>query len=231
MLDVNGKPVVYEVALISNRSGYHPDEQAWAIVAPHWLHRDFCVPEECVQRVTLWLAPGANPDVVADFGKTRMKPLPGGQLFARTGANYSAYHQYDITRDFRLFDILLLLMLLLAGVGLLNGMTIAALGRNREFGVLRALGMSPGALRAAFLLEGALVAILAAGLALLLCPPMVRVLIAGLNHVAGTQAPAELPVPWMIATPFIAVLVGVLAAVVPALQSQRHDPAEAVRYE
>ena len=53
-----------------------------------------------------------------------------------------------------LFDVLLLLILVLVGIGLVNTMTIAAVGRAREIGVLRALGLADRSLRQTFLVEG-----------------------------------------------------------------------------
>jgi ABC-type antimicrobial peptide transport system permease subunit len=123
------------------------------------------------------------------------------------------------------------LILGLAGTGLLNGMTIAALGRARELGVLRALGVDRRSLHQSFVLEGLCVGALAALLALALCAPMAHVLVGGLNRVAALAAPVVLPVPWMIAVPAIALGVGVLAALLPAARASAQDPAEAVRYE
>lgn len=225
--DRNRNPVAYEVVAVSDRSGFQPDERAWAVTAPRWLRQDFCVPEACVARIALQLQPGANPDAILDQA-ARLLP---GVVRKKTGAWIREYFVRDVTRDFVLFDVLLLLILVLAGVGLMNGMAIAAIGRSRELGVLRALGLGPRALVRAFLLEGGIVGVLAAALAVGLCLPMVRILVAGLNRVAGLRAPAELPWFWIAAVPAIALVVGVLAAVVPALRSLRQDPAEAVRYE
>jgi ABC-type antimicrobial peptide transport system permease subunit len=122
-------------------------------------------------------------------------------------------------------------MLVLAGVGLLNGMTIAALGRGRELGVLRALGMGRGALGGSFLLEGVLVALLASVLSLLLALPMAWVLVRGMNRVAALDAPVTLPYTWFWVVPAAALLTGLLAAIVPARRALRQSPSESVRYE
>ncbi|HLQ38927.1 MAG TPA: FtsX-like permease family protein, partial [Planctomycetota bacterium] len=227
LADRNGMPVSYEVLLVSDRSGYQPSERAWAITSPYWLQHDFCIPPACVGRITLRLQPGADPGVVL----ARADQALPGRTGKRRGDYIREFHLFDVTRDFMLFDLLLLLILLLAGIGLVNGMTIAALGRIREFGVLRALGVGAATLRGIFLLEGALVALLAAGMALLLCLPMAKLLIAGLNKVAGLHAPVELPVKWMWATPGIALLVGLLAAVLPGLRAVAQSPATSVRCE
>ena len=150
---------------------------------------------------------------------------------SKRGEEISDYLRRDVGKDFRLFDLLLLLMLVLAGVGLLNGMTIAALGRVRELGVLRALGTRRSAMFGSFLLEGAIVAALASLLSLLLAVPMAWVLVLGMNHVAKLEAPVTLPYGWFAAVPVAALLTSLGAAVVPAMRALRQSPAESVRYE
>ena len=127
--------------------------------------------------------------------------------------------------------LLLFLMMVLAGVGLLNGMTIAALGRARELGVLRALGIKRSALGASFLIEGAIVAALASLLSLSLSWPLATVLILGMTSVAQLNAPVQLPWLWMGIVPVAAFTTAILAALLPASRALRQSPSESVRYE
>jgi putative ABC transport system permease protein len=225
--DRNGEPVTYEVLLVSDRSGFQPSERGFAVAAPHWLQHDFCVPAACVERITVRLRPGADADAV---GERCRQLLPGTQKL-RSGAFIRGYLARDVVRDFRLFDLLVLLILLLAVTSLLNGMTIASLGRSRETGVLRALGVGKATVRGSSLIEGAIAGALSAALALLLAVPMARVLISGLNRVAGLDAPLTLPWDWFAATPAIAVGTGLLAAILPGMRAAALNPAASVRYE
>ena len=113
----------------------------------------------------------------------------------------------------------------------MNGMTIAMLGRVRELGVLRALGITKQALGGSFLLEGAVVAALASLLSIGLAVPMASVLVLGMNHVAKLDAPIVLPWEWFLAVPAAAFATAVLAAIVPAMRALRQSPSESVRYE
>lgn len=225
--DKNGVPVSYEVLLVDDRAGFDGDERAFAIASPHWLVHDFCVPERCVELLTLRLYPGADTDAIAAAARSM---LPG-PVKSKTGAEIRDYLLRDVGRDFKLFDLLLLLMLILAGVGLLNGMTIAALGRARELGVLRALGISRPALGGSFLLEGIVVAALASLIALGLVVPMAWLLVLGMNHVAKLDAPVTLPQKWFVLAPLAALVTAAAAALVPAVRALRQSPAESVRYE
>ena len=227
LLDRNQIPVAYQVLHISDASGFDGDERAFAVAAPHWLRRDFCIVDTCVENVALHLAEGADPSAVTAAARALLPYVPT----SKTGEGIHAYLRRDVDRDFVLFDLLLLLMLVLAGVGLLNGMTIAALGRMRELGVLRALGLSRAALGGSFLLEGAIVAAMASLLTIGLSVPMAYVLVLGMNQVAALDAPVQLPYVWFAVVPVAALLTGVLAAVVPARRALRQSPAESVRYE
>lgn len=227
MRDKNGTPVSYEVLLVDDRAGFDSDERAFAITSPHWLRRDFCIGDLCVTLVTLRLDPGSNTNVVRASAEVMLPNLYRN----KTGDSVRDYMRRDVTRDFMLFDLLLFLMMVLAGVGLLNGMTIAALGRARELGVLRALGIKRSALGASFLIEGAIVAALASLLSLSLSWPLATVLILGMNSVAQLNAPVQLPWLWMGIVPVAAFTTAILAALLPASRALRQSPSESVRYE
>ncbi len=225
--DRNGVPVSYEVLTLDDRSGFDSDERAFAICSPHWLRQDFCITETCVDLLTVHLQKNADAGAINAAARNI---LPGLTKF-ETGADIRAYLTRDVDKDFRLFDLLLAMMMVLAGVGLLNGMTIAMLGRVRELGVLRALGITRPALGGSFLLEGAVVAALASLLSIGLAIPMAGVLVFGMNQVARLDAPLVLPWKWFLVVPVAAFVTSVLAAVVPAVRALRQSPSESVRYE
>ena len=225
--DKNGTPVSYEVLLVDDRAGFDSDERAFAITSPHWLRRDFCIGDQCVELVTLRLKPSANEEIVRAAAKATFPNLRRN----KTGESVRQYMRRDVGRDFQLFDLLLFLMMGLAGVGLLNGMTIAALGRARELGVLRALGIKRSALFGSFLIEGAVVAGLASVLSLGLSYPLASVLVLGMNAVAQLDAPVTMPWRWLWLVPVAAFGTAILAALVPACRAIKQSPSESVRYE
>jgi putative ABC transport system permease protein len=225
--DHNGTPVSYEVLLVSDRAGFDSDERAFAVAAPHWLRRDFCIGELCVEHVTLHLEPGADAAAIEAAAKATLPDV----AMSKTGDWIRGYLLRDVGRDFVLFDLLLFLMLILAGVGLLNGMTIAALGRARELGVLRALGIKRTALGGSFVVEGAVVAGLASVLSLGLAVGLAQVLVFGMNVVARLDAPVALPGLWFVWAPLLAFATAIVASIVPAWRALRQSPSESVRYE
>jgi putative ABC transport system permease protein len=220
-------PKPYTVLAVSDAAGFFPDERAWAIADPRFLREDFCVEERSVDRIVLRMQPGAGVETVL----AAVRQVVPQATWAKSGEWLTNYHTRDVTRDFFLFDVLLALILLLAGVGLVNAMTIAAMGRAREVGVLRALGMRKRALRATYLLEGVLVALMATGIVWLAGVPLGAMVVAGLNKVAGLEAPVVIPWVWFAVVPALALGIGVVAAVLPSTRVLRESPAEAVRYE
>ena len=204
-----------------------PDERAWAVTSPRWMRQDFCVPVASVQYISLLLEPGANPEAV----RQAALPIVGRIESAKVGGEVRDHHLWDVTRDFLIFDILLLGILLLATAGLINSMTIAALGRAREIGVVRALGMGRGQLRGMFLIEGLLVGLVSTLLVLALSVPMGLLVVGGLSTVARLDAPYLVPWFWLSLVPVLALLAGLCAAVLPGLRACRQDPAASVRYE
>ena len=225
--DKNGVPVSYEVLMVSDRAGFDSDERAFAVCSPYWMRQDFCVAGRCVELITLHLERGANVAAVRAAARATLPELRRN----KTGSDIEAYLLRDVARDFRLFDLLLLLMLALAGVGLLNGMTIAALGRARELGVLRALGIRRSALAGSFVVEGAVVAALASVLSVGLSLPLGHVLVLGMNAVARLDAPLTVPWAWYAYAPAMAFATSVAASAVPAWRSLAQSPSESVRYE
>ncbi len=226
-LMTDGGPVAYTVLAVSDRVGFFPDDPAFALAHPRFVEQDFCLPADRFERWTLRLQPGARASAVLSDVRRIFPDL----RYAKSGEGILAYLLRDVTRDFRLFQILLALVLLLGGIGVLNAMTIAALGRAREIGVLRALGASRGQLRTTFVVEGALVGMLSTGVAWLLGLPLGQVLVRGMNRVAGLDAPYLVPWHAVLLVPALGIGIGLLAALVPGMRAARVQAAEAVRFE
>lgn len=116
--------------------------------------------------------------------------------------------------------------LLVGGVGILTIMTISVTERTSEIGLLRALGARRGQILSLFLGEAILLSSLGGILGLCLGIGIAQLLKLGL--------PA-LPVntPWMFVgiAEVVAVVIGLLAGVVPASRAARLDPVEALRAE
>lgn len=116
--------------------------------------------------------------------------------------------------------------LLVGAIGIITIMTIAVNERINEIGLLRALGALQSQILSLFLGEAVVLAA-AGGMAGLL----LGIGLAQLLHIALPALPVHISIPYVILAETVAVLIGLLAGVLPARRAARLDPVEALRAE
>lgn len=114
---------------------------------------------------------------------------------------------------------------LIALIGVANTLSLSVLERTRENALLRALGLTRGQLRAMLVLEGLLLAGVAAALGLV---ARVGYGWAGAQSVLGVLGPVSPTVPWLqlAAVLLVALAAGLLASVLPARRATRLSPVQ-----
>ena len=139
--------------------------------------------------------------------------------------------------------LLLMLVFLIAAVGISNTMLIAAYERMREFGMMRALGMADGAVRATMVFEAGFIGWLGSLCGLLLGAVAVFFLVdRGIDMSRfygdisiGYRVTAVFRGAWNPGTMAVSVLFGVLAsmliALLPARRALRLDIVQCLRHE
>ena len=116
--------------------------------------------------------------------------------------------------------------LLVGAIGIVTIMTIAIRERTNEIGLLRALGARQSQVLGLFLGEAIVLAAVGGVGGLVL-----GVGIAQLLHLALPALPVHTPVHFVVLAETIAVLIGLLAGVLPARRAALLDPVEALRSE
>jgi ABC-type antimicrobial peptide transport system permease subunit len=129
------------------------------------------------------------------------------------------------------------LALFVASLGIANTMVMAVYERTREIGILKAVGASPGDIRALFVVEAALIGLLG-GIVGTICGWLLGIALnQGILAVLRWQ---EIPIegrffvttPWLVLLALaFATVVGLLAGLYPAARAARLDPLDALRYE
>ncbi len=116
--------------------------------------------------------------------------------------------------------------LLVGSVGIFTVMTIAVRERTAEIGVLRALGASRRRILVLFLLEGTLLAALGGSAGLL-----AGAVVAWLVHALVPLLPVHTPWTFVLLAELLAMVIGVVAGILPARQAAALDPVQALRSE
>jgi ABC-type lipoprotein release transport system permease subunit len=148
--------------------------------------------------------------------------------------------QYALASKGQVMDIFSVIILGIAGIGILNLLLMAVYERTREIGVLGALGLKPRQISLLFILEGTFIGLVgvAAGIVLgLAFNGMMRAV--GLDFTAYASMTSYTALitdkvypSWgvsrLLSRGLTVAIIAALAAVIPALEAARRDPAEAL---
>jgi putative ABC transport system permease protein len=197
------------------------------------LHRrlyDALYDDREVTTVGLYLQPGMDPTTV--IAAVRRAAAGTQDVLVRSSRELSEVSLAVFDRTFTITNVLRMLAVLAALIGILSALMALSLERARELGVLRALGFTPGQIGAVTTVQTGFMG-LAAGL---LALPVGAVLALLLIHVINRRAFG-----WSMDTIFppavfgeallLAVGAALLAGLYPAWKMSRAVPAEILREE
>jgi ABC-type lipoprotein release transport system permease subunit len=148
--------------------------------------------------------------------------------------------QYALASKGQVMDIFSVIILGIAGIGILNLLLMAVYERTREIGVLGALGLKPRQISLLFILEGTMIGLVgvAAGVVLgLAFNGMMRAVgldfTAYANMTSYTALITDKVYPsWgvgrLLSRALTVAIIAALAAVIPAREAAQRDPAEAL---
>lgn len=133
-------------------------------------------------------------------------------------------------RTFRITEVLRLLSVLVAFVGVLSALMALQLERRKEYAILRALGLTRWQVSQLIMIESAALGLLAALLALPTGLAMAWVLTAAIQVRAfGWSMPFVVNASPLVWTLLLGLAAALLASLYPAWRSARHDPAPQLR--
>jgi putative ABC transport system permease protein len=182
-----------------------------------------------VNSVAVYLKPGANSASVADT--TRKRWSTQGLIVYTNGAlRDRILAVFDQT--FAVTGVIKVIAVLVAIVGIFLALTALVIEREREIGVLRAIGASRGQVRRMLLSEAALLGTVASALGIAAGMSLAMVLTWVVNKsFFGWTIELQWPWPTIAATPLWIVVAAMLAALAPAWQAGRIQIAATLREE
>ncbi|USQ86962.1 ABC transporter permease [Streptomyces phaeoluteigriseus] len=172
-------------------------------------------------------AAGTDADRLRSRLERTLDPYP--QVQARDQADYKDLVHDQIAVLLYLVYALLGLAIVIAVLGVVNTLALSVVERTREIGLLRAIGLSRRQLRRMIRLESVVIAVFGAVLGLALG------LVWGVctQQVLALQGMKALAIPWttIVAVVVGSAVVGVVAALLPALRASRMNVLAAIAHE
>lgn len=149
----------------------------------------------------------------------------------RRGANLGQWQVDEIDRDFLIFDFVLFMTVVLAIIGVANNILIQVHAREREFAVLRALGISKAQVIRLLLVEGAIIGIVSAILAMVLGNIIGALSVSFLDRFTLFEYTFRLSPLASLVISMFTVFSCTVAAIYPAVVANRVSSAESLHYE
>jgi putative ABC transport system permease protein len=228
----DGDVEAFPVVAISDAYGYfaHPDERLYGVVSDRWMQQLFCLDVDTTTEVAVRLRSGLPPGQAQTLVQTAIVDLlPRADPRFESGRYIAQVHRNDIARDFKLFDIIIALTVILAGLGVLNGQLLSALERAKELGVLKALGTTRRQVAGMVLLESSVVGLIGGGLGVALGSLLGPFIVSALRVMSGLDLPQRSAGPYAASAWIGAVLIALAAGLYPIWRMNRADAIAAVR--
>jgi putative ABC transport system permease protein len=172
-------------------------------------------------------SPGTDAKELRPRLERALEPFP--QVQVRDQADYKKLVHDQIAVLLYLVYALLGLAIIIAVLGVVNTLALSVVERTREIGLLRAIGLGRRQLRRMIRLESVVIAVFGAVLGLGLG------LVWGVctQQVLALQGLTALAIPWgtVVAVVIGAAVVGIVAALLPALRASRMNVLAAIAHE
>jgi len=171
-----------------------------------------------------------TPGGVTDANTAHLENAVKGFADAKvqTRDEFKSNFEAPINKLLNLLYALLALAVIVSLVGIINTLVLTVFERTREIGMLRAVGMTRRQVRMMIRYESIVTALMGAALGM-----VVGIFLAALVTHALSSSGIVFAVPWIEIVYFVlaAILVGILAAVIPARRAARLNVLQALQYE
>jgi putative ABC transport system permease protein len=182
-----------------------------------------------VSAFLLKLQPGYSPEEVRDridhlYGKRRHVSVESNQALKARALNLLA-------QTSSLFDVLALIAIVVASLGVVNTLTMNVMERTQEIGMLRSVGMTRRQVGKMILAEAGMMGLVGGSVGLVFGLFLSHAVLSTINSMMGYELTYALPVQGIIVSLVIALIVSQLAALWPARRAAQMQIIEAIQFE
>ena len=199
------------------------------VVQGSWkdLRRYFGVND--VSAFLLKAEPGQSPREVRDrierlYGRSQHLTLESNEAIRSRALGL-------ITQTTSLFDVMSIITMMVAALGVINTLTMNVAERTREIGMLRSLGMTRRQIAKMILAEAGMMGLVGGALGIVFGVLMSRTVLSSMNRMAGFRLEFTLPLAGVVVSLIIALVISQLAALWPARRAARIRIIEAIQFE
>jgi putative ABC transport system permease protein len=247
-----GGQAVFISSVISERYGFQQGDTVRLKTASGW--REFEIAAVIVDFYNQGLVITGSYDDMRRFFKINdastllLKVDAGSQVSdvqARVDALYGKrYHLTLISNEsikrsvstlmgqaFSMFDVMAMISVIVASLGVVNTLTMNVMERTREIGMLRSIGMTRRQVALMILAEAGLIGLIGGALGLVFGLLLARIFLAAMMAMSGYSLTFTMPVEGVVTSLLVAMLVSQLAALAPSLRASRVAILEAIHYE
>jgi putative ABC transport system permease protein len=172
-------------------------------------------------------APGVDPEDARAAIEQVAEPYP--EVRVQDREEFQADQESQLDQLLLIVNVFLLLAIVIAFIGIVNTLALSVFERTRELGLLRAVGMTNRQVRRMIRLEAVIVAVFGA---------LLGVAVGLVFGLAVTTAlpddfvsTIDIPVGSLVVLVVVAALLGVVAAIWPAIRATRLDVLKAISFE
>ncbi|TDC83421.1 ABC transporter permease [Micromonospora sp. KC606] len=204
---------------------YESSELTNPVVLPPQAARDFAIPQPI--QGFLQLAPGASVDDVRPQVETLLADSPEVSVADRAAFIEQQTGQLDGL--LQMIQILLALAIVIAVLGIINTLALSVLERTRELGLLRAIGLRRAQTMRMITVEAVVISVFGALLGVAVGTGLGAAVVEALKDEGIT----DLILPWGQMGLFLglAAIIGVVAAVLPAIRAARINVLGAIAHD
>ena len=158
--------------------------------------------------------------------ETAIAGFPDTQL--ETREEWIEREDADFNQFISFLYVMLTLAVFVSVFGMINTLVLSVYERTREIGMLRAIGMTRRQVRRMVRQESIITALIGAAIGLPL-----GIFLAALVNRALSEYDVRFSIPWgqLVVLTIVAIVIGILAAIMPARRAAKLNPLEAIAYE